>query len=165
MKKLLILILVFVSSFSFAAEPSSYSQIMDFIEGRTEHNPCDYYLEQEEVFKCGDKGYLLSYGNFYCNRFLVRGYPRMTTSGQDFIVRTLSCLQETMEKDLLNTPITSCPALKKMALEEHIECYLSSGFCHLKPHDLYNVKLVIKSKDIFFGKNFKVVKEVLKHCL
>lgn len=106
----------------------------------------------------------MDYGNYYCNRFFEIGYKNMSPTGRDWMLKTLSCLQESLEKNATLNSSKDCTELKDSAMKEHVQCYLSSGFCHLEARDFIAIKMVVKSKDLFLNQNMKIINEVFKQC-
>jgi hypothetical protein len=106
---------------------SSFAQ--DCSELKTE---CEYYLCIEAKKKCGDKGYLKSFGYKYCSKFSNRQESYFSALSQHWIQKTKICLIDSI--DILD-PNLSCRSFKKAAFKQHTECYVSSGFCALPRKD------------------------------
>ena len=91
---------------------------------------CRFYLEVEESFKCGPRGYLLNFGHRLCEKYL-RAEPHARSAVQLWFPKVRFCLQ-----DFISTgTFLNCDDLRKQALDSHVGCYKSTGFCELSGKD------------------------------
>ena len=104
---------------------------------------CRYYLEVEKHFKCGPRGYLLNFGHRLCEKYL-RSEPHARPAVQTWFPKVRYCLQDF----IAHGSFTNCSDLKEQALESHIGCYVSTGFCELSGKDERQL-LRMTSGDLF----------------
>src|SRR5690349_12841923 len=93
---------------------------------------CQYYQEIENAHQCGPRGYAMNFGYRLCEKYL-KAQPRTTENVQAWFPKVRLCLQQYLEET--NGLFTTCKDLKSRALESHLACYLSTGFCELNKHD------------------------------
>lgn len=96
--------------------------------GEPSRTSCEYYQNLEEIHQCGPKGYPLRFGLRLCEKYL-RAEPKASPGIQAWFPEVRLCLQEALEEQ--REEITDCEDLKKRALDSHIPCYVSTGFCEL----------------------------------
>lgn len=128
-----LILLVFSGSSTFATEmkPSSCHPDQD---------SCDYYRCREEERPCGRRGYIQSFGNRYCKKFINHDMDHFSAKGQKWLTDVRYCLQEKLHQSPVNL---SCKRLKKRALAAHYSCYLNTGYCLLPEHDKRHVLKIV----------------------
>ncbi len=101
-------------------------------------NSCEFYTCIEAKRSCGRFGYAEGFGKKYCLRFKEREH-HFSDLGIQWIEKTRDCLIRSFEEAVEEK---SCRNVKKAAFNDHVACYLDSGFCELSKKDqkeLYKV--------------------------
>jgi len=134
---------------------------------------CTFYDQcMEAVHPCGNKGYALDYGLYFCNQFKSRlgnmpAFP-FSCSGNSKLEAwqwaTSSCLQKEMVKILPGDDL-SCDQLQDKAIESHVKCYTESGFCDLCVVDFPLIATVIGLKGMFAKGSLMQMLDTLKTCM
>lgn len=94
-------------------------------------NSCDFYDKcLEAKNSCGSDGYPLGYGLKFCETF---NSMELSASGEKWITATMACLQERLI-DYAEVK-TSCDKIHTEAFNNHVQCYVDSGFCKLPLSD------------------------------
>jgi len=93
---------------------------------------CHYYLEVEQNFKCGLRGYPLNFGHRLCEKYL-RLEPEARDAVQLWFPKVRFCLQEYLEVN--SGSFLDCKDLREKALDSHVGCYAQTGFCELSAKD------------------------------
>jgi|SaaInlStandDraft_5_1057022.scaffolds.fasta_scaffold101414_1 hypothetical protein len=99
-------------------------------------NSCEYYLCLETQKKCGESGYLKSFGHKYCHRFQTYTSKTLSHQGKIWLRSVRSCLIDELTK---MDPALSCQQLKQNAFYSHAPCYIKTKFCNLKLKDKYKI--------------------------
>lgn len=110
---------------------------------------CDYYLCRERQHPCGRRGYNLALGHRYCRKFLLNRPERYSEKGRLWLSDVRQCLQEKLEE----LPVeTLCRRVRSRAMNNHVDCYLDTGFCGLSVRDKQKVLNTVGSRllDPFF---------------
>jgi len=95
-------------------------------------NTCEYYRCVEAKTACGFRGYPQGFGQKYCLRF-QRNQAKFSDQGRLFIEGARNCLINQLDK--MDSSV-KCSKIKKKSFEDHIPCYVESGYCSLSKHDL-----------------------------
>ena len=120
---------------------------------------CDYYLCKEEEMRCGEKGYLLSFGHQLCEVYLKQ--ERLSSLAlQDWYPKVRLCLQRAVE---ILDPAESCESLKVNAFAAHEGCYLQTGFCSLSWEDKFEV-WKLAGAAAFSSQSIEVSLKILAYC-
>ena len=99
---------------------------------------CAYYQCKEQELHCGEHGYLLNFGEKYCELY-VKAEPSFTEHGQVWLDEVRSCLQMSLENP---TQTYTCRNVEDYAYSTHLNCYLQAGYCALPPMDKWLVSVV-----------------------
>lgn len=91
---------------------------------------CHYYLEVEESYKCGPRGYPLNFGHRLCEKYL-RAEPEARTGVQLWFPKVRFCLQDF----IAGGSFLDCQDLRRQAINSHVDCYKKTGFCELSSKD------------------------------
>src|SRR5205085_265974 len=91
-------------------------------QGPSEDN-CDFYDEVEQQYQCGSKGYALSYGKKYCQRYLSVE-TNMSSDVQEWFPKVRFCLQKYLDDNFDN--IRDCEELRHKAIGSHFNCYVKT---------------------------------------
>ncbi|KAE9549824.1 hypothetical protein FO519_006958 [Halicephalobus sp. NKZ332] len=95
---------------------------------------CNFYQCFEDKVQCGENGYLIGYGKYYCNRF-SETQGLFDSAGQQWIGCVRQCLINFLKPSYdsyPNNPFNhDCNALKNAAFNSHVDCYLQCGFCNI----------------------------------
>eukprot|EP01122_Echinamoeba_exundans_P010647 TRINITY_DN4027_c0_g1_i3.p1 TRINITY_DN4027_c0_g1~~TRINITY_DN4027_c0_g1_i3.p1 ORF type:complete len:816 (+),score=82.62 TRINITY_DN4027_c0_g1_i3:2148-4595(+) len=130
---------------------------------------CSWYSNcLESRYSCGEKGYPLGYGNYYCRTYFDM-CPAMSDFGQKWCQATRTCLISTGAQ-LLCQPTTrnyTCEEVKAIAFNSHPACYTlpEASFCDLPPSD---VKIILKGfrvSDLLSADTIKQMESIAKICL
>lgn len=114
-------------------------------EYRPSRSSCNYYYEVEREYKCGKDGYALKFGRRLCQRYLDV-QSEMPQRVQNWFPKIRYCLQKFIEDQ--RGSIRGCSDLHRKAIDSHIGCYLSTGFCNLSVTDQASI-LRVTGADIF----------------
>ena len=120
MKYLVILILFTNYAFAENVDCSTYK------------NSCEYYLCLETQKKCGENGYLKSFGHRYCQRYEKEITNQFSTEAKDWLINVRTCLID--ELDSVSQAL-SCGQLKRYAINSHVKCYIKTKFCNIPRKD------------------------------
>lgn len=119
---------------------------------------CEYYLCIEKIKHCGEKGYFINFGHYYCNKFEIE-LKNPSSNLVNFLNDTRSCLIESIE----TIPIdTDCRKFKKKAFKDHVSCYVESGFCELSSKHKRKIISIIKNalwRPRLFTSGLKVISQ------
>ncbi|GAB4018120.1 MAG: hypothetical protein Fur0010_19140 [Bdellovibrio sp.] len=124
---------------------------------------CLTYLELEQEYQCGSKGYLLGYGHHYCKRFTNKNIDRFTPEGQLFLIKNAQCLQDKLKQFTELNPTASCQSIKDYAIKTHMTCYQTSGFCGLRNYDKLSVLAIIRS-EVKYRYVRQMASQILRFC-
>lgn len=119
MKTMLILLFMFVSLSAFAQKPDSKS--------------CNYYLKAEQEYKCGVEGYLAGTGYKMCQMYLDKE-PTLSPKLKKWFPKIRLCLQKYIENN--RGSIRDCSDLRVRAINSHVDCYRTTGYCDLDKKDI-----------------------------
>ncbi len=122
---------------------------------------CEYYLCQESEYHCGEKGYLIHFGQHYCENFYQNLNHELSPKGQVWIDNVRTCLQNKMESFEASN---SCRNLKKQAYRSHSDCYLKANFCQLSFSDKKKIIAFLKP-ELWKFRTQKEGIQVLYQCL
>lgn len=112
---------------------------------------CAFYTScAEDSLHCGPEGYPLRYGDKICNEFLDRLSHFSAPTGQNWVLKVLTCLQEALVQPLNEQCDMSCQQLFDTAFKSHPACYADSGVCFLPVQDLVQIVITVGS-DLVFG--------------
>jgi hypothetical protein len=133
-------------------------------------NDCSFYAECiEQKFSCGDAGYALSYGSYFCQKF--NNFRGFTENGSRWVTSTMLCLQERlvpfMENAYQSAP-ESCEVIEKWGFDTHAACYTQheDSFCFLGPKDLIAAARVVGPGALIGEKKARQqLRQVLGICL
>lgn len=106
----------------------------------------EFYECIETILKCGDDGYLLSYGVKYAERFNNEARQQMDDNGKEWVDGTTVCLQ-TRLRDAI-TAESDCEEVSDIGFGTHNDCYIENGFCNLGFQNWLAVVGVLAVKDI-----------------
>ena len=137
-------LILFFLSFSVLAGPSE--------------TDCKYYLEIENSYKCGPRGYLLNFGHRLCEKYL-RGEPHSRPAVQEWFPKVRYCLQDFISRGTF----FDCADLRKQALDSHVGCYKTTGFCELSGKDERQI-LRMTSGDLFRPSVLSLAIRVKSEC-
>jgi hypothetical protein len=111
---------------------------------------------------CGPSGYLLGYGARYARKFYEETRPRMSRRGKAWLDSVLVCLQHEL-RDSIGVG-TSCDEVRRIAFDQHPDCYVDSGFCMLSVLDLIQVPASINGRDLFSQDGLRQVLSIAPMC-
>jgi hypothetical protein len=121
-----------------------------------------FYSCAERWLECGERGYLVGYGELYAERFVRNARPRMTERGQAWVDDVLVCLQTELREDAALG--MTCRELRRTAFNEHPHCYASSGFCRLQARDLAVVISTIAPRDLLSRDGLRQLIAIAPEC-
>uniref|UniRef100_A0A7E4VB99 Conserved secreted protein n=1 Tax=Panagrellus redivivus TaxID=6233 RepID=A0A7E4VB99_PANRE len=124
---------------------------------------CSLYTSLEAKAHCGDTGYLIGYGNKYCNRFNEKLHY-FNKKGQQWVACTAKCLQDEMKKIVDANP-GQCETMHTQAFESHVQCYVSCGFCGVYASNLRALWKTYDLKDFASKTALKQVMSVGAKCI
>ncbi|EFR05121.1 hypothetical protein MGYG_08130 [Nannizzia gypsea CBS 118893] len=109
---------------------------------------CFYSNCLEQKVPCGPDGYALAYGDHYCNRFSAAS-PQLSTGGQEWVTKTMLCLQRKLVSVATGEDEQTCSAVKEFAFSTHPECYIEGGVCLLPPSDWLTIVDTVGFMELF----------------
>lgn len=116
---------------------------------------------------CGIKGYLIGYGDKYCNRF-TKSLNRFDAAGQQWIGCVRQCLIDFLKPSFDIYPNgafkNNCSALRDAAFHSHVDCYLNCGFCHICKTNKLALAATYQFSDFYSRIAWKQVKDTMKKC-
>ncbi|KAH1427959.1 hypothetical protein KXV70_002163 [Aspergillus fumigatus] len=128
-------------------------------------NSCNFYAQYlESRYHCGQSGYPIGFGQKFCEKSLV-WRPKMSVSGQEWITKTMLCLQEELVPFTNGPELQTCSELKQYALSTHAECYVRSGVCTLPIEDWGKILEIVGPALISELENFKSEFETAGDCV
>ncbi|GFF86447.1 hypothetical protein IFM53868_04815 [Aspergillus udagawae] len=128
-------------------------------------NSCDFYAQcLESRYQCGLSGYPIGFGQKFCEKSLV-WRPKMSASGQEWITKTILCLQEELVPFTNDSKSQSCSGLKQYALGTHAGCYVKSGVCTLPVEDWGRILEIVAPALFSEPENFKSAFETAGDCV
>ncbi|GIK01188.1 hypothetical protein Aspvir_005220 [Aspergillus viridinutans] len=89
----------------------------------------------------------------------------MSASGQEWITKTILCLQEELVPFTSGSESQSCSELKQYALGTHAGCYVKSGVCTLPIEDWGRILEIVAPALISELENFKSAFETAGDCV
>lgn len=102
---------------------------------------CDFYANcVEAAVQCGNGGYALGYGQYFCERY-QQNIHLFSPQGQAWVYATMHCLQEALVPDI-NCGAT-CESIRTDAYASHANCYVESGVCSLSFCDAIVVLYIV----------------------
>ncbi|KAG4067139.1 hypothetical protein HA402_000130 [Bradysia odoriphaga] len=115
-------------------------------------NDCSFYRRcLEEVIPCGEEGYALGFGEFFCEKFKQNAH-RFSVHGHKWMVSVMNCLQGQLIPISNGEEIMNCTEIHTFALASHRACYLNPGgglsFCTIPQTDWAVVADVIGNSDL-----------------
>lgn len=123
MKKNMFFSLLFLFVFPNFIKPQT---CIDYVES----SDCLFYSKcLEESYKCGDKGFPLKYGDYYCNR-LFEKLEIFSITAQYCFQNSNLCLKGAFLA-AMEDPNTDCETLKKVAWDVLPTCLVTYGYCSL----------------------------------
>ncbi len=135
---------------------------------------CEFYKScLETVVPCGPKGYALSYGQYYCNKF-KRIEPKLSLRGRSWLQTTRQCLQQKLAGDLIlrwqlgDLQALQCGEVRSEAYTQHPVCYteLDNSICFLDPiHDLPLILSVYEKRELEKLSDINQARRVVEICL
>jgi hypothetical protein len=123
-------------------------------------NNCEYYKQVNSEYKCRPKDYPLSFGYHLCQKYL-RAQPQVSSNLNKWFPKIRFCLQDYLEKQ--RGFIRDCDELYTKALNSHIPCYKTTGFCKLDFADKISI-LKITSTDVLNSDIIAMGLNVQKAC-
>ena len=99
---------------------------------KPEKGTCDFYVYEDSVRQCGQRGYLVKFGYKYCNFFLGSHFDKFSEDGRKWALEMGYCLQ--VKIDEISDSV-SCKQLNKLARKSHLLCILESGYLDLSKKD------------------------------
>lgn len=105
------------------------------------NNSCEFYECKENEFQCGSKGYWMSFGKPFCQKFLDHEQS-FSDSSRNWLQDVRLCLQERVAE---TASTISCKKIHKFAMHSHVSCYVDTGFCDLSFTEQFVVYWHLKS--------------------
>jgi len=130
---------------------------------------CAFYIDclEHRTFPCGPTGYVLSYGQPYCQKFTA-ARSLFSPKGQAWVFDTMLCLQQALVPEATNATgaVTGCSALATKAFASHAKCYVDSGVCKLGVRDwLLIVEIVGINSVIMSSDGIKAAMQAIADCV
>lgn len=127
-------------------------------------NTCDFYADcLESRYHCGSEGYPMGFGDHFCKRF-QNTRPNMTPAGQQWLTKTMQCLQRKLVPFATGSQSATCPSLRSTAFETHSDCYVDSGVCTLDPSDWAKIFGTVDLKTVFNPDSLRETLETVQGC-
>ncbi|KAF7639375.1 hypothetical protein Mgra_00001043 [Meloidogyne graminicola] len=127
---------------------------------------CNAYKCMENIANCGNKGYLIAYGEKNCKNFYKPEiFNKFDQVGKKFINCTKDCLINNM-KNYIKEKIgnINCEHLKDEGFNSHPKCYLNCNFCKICKTNKYALLKAYDIKDFFSKEAINQVYIVIKEC-
>lgn len=128
---------------------------------------CSFYRRcLEAKVPCGDNGYALGFGQYYCNIFREKN-DRFSAAGQEWIQSVMYCLQEVLVPFANGKEITDCAGIRSFAFASHYCCYINPGngfsICTIPWSDWIKLFIIIvrELKDLT---TWKLMLEITRTC-
>lgn len=90
-------------------------------------NNCSYYQLAEEQLQCGNKSYMIGTAYPQCLYYLKIS-KFLNHEIQNWFPQIRYCLQNEIEQNLHSI---TCDNINDFALNSHVNCYVSLGYCEL----------------------------------
>ena len=121
-------------------------------------NQCDAYRKKSNELQCQDNGYLISFGEKYCRKFVEKN-DRFSEYGQAILADIRTCLISGIESEESMT----CNTAKDLAQIHHYNCYLNSGYCTLNVFDRLAIGWVVR-KELFDKDYIHLINKISTAC-
>ena len=121
-------------------------------------NQCDAYRKKSNELLCNDSGYLVSFGERYCRKFVEKN-DLFSEYGQMVLADIRSCLISGIKSEENLT----CDNAKDIAQEHHYTCYLESGYCSLGFFDRIEIGWVVR-KELFDADYIHLINKISTAC-
>lgn len=105
----------------------------------------------------------MGFGDHFCKRF-QKTRLEMTPAGQEWLTKTMLCLQQKLVPFANGQQSATCPSLRSRAFETHSDCYIDSGVCFLDRSDWQKIFGTVDLKTIFDKASIKETLETVKGC-
>ncbi|QLY26971.1 hypothetical protein [Bdellovibrio sp. KM01] len=128
-----ILILISSLTLPFAAKASG-------LDCPISNNSCEFYRCMEQEQPCGKKGYWQNFGIPYCELF-VKDESKFKISSQLWLQDVRLCLQERLRDTVEGL---QCGDIKTKAIDDHVSCYVDTGFCQLPFNEQFKIMWYLK---------------------
>lgn len=117
---------------------------------------CDAYERLSSDLGCPADGYLMKFGYKYCREFIQQD-ASFSEPGRATLAKIRSCLISSLQA---KTELT-CENVKARAEQDHVDCYLSSGFCELSSSDKMKLAEIVwdEFEDPAFAKVAETINE------
>jgi hypothetical protein len=138
---------------------------------------CDYYqCVERELLSCGETGYTLGYGYYYCKKFeSVQPWPFLTPHEKElfpvewgpWLAKTARCLHSTVDEYLSSASgAASCEGLRAVAFASHANCYTSEdSFCFLPPRQVAHIGNIISVRGFSERETREQVQQTAAICV
>lgn len=80
----------------------------------------------EAIIPCGQSGYAVAYGYYFCNRY-YQLENILSFEGQQWRDAVMLCLQEQLLPLINKNPYPSCSVIENTVFDSHSECYTVSN--------------------------------------
>jgi hypothetical protein len=121
-------------------------------------NQCEAYSLISEQLGCDDSGYLVSFGERYCRKFVEKN-DHFSTYGQAILSDIRTCLISQIEAENHLT----CENAHDLAQRHHYNCYLESGYCTLGLFDRMQIGWIVR-KELFDVNYLKLIQKISTAC-
>ncbi|UYL08351.1 hypothetical protein B9G69_015015 [Bdellovibrio sp. SKB1291214] len=101
---------------------------------------CDFYRCMEEQQPCGKRGYWKDFGSPYCELF-VRDEKKFSPDSQIWLQDVRLCLQTRLRESVEGL---QCGDIKEKAIDDHVSCYVDTGFCQLTFREQFKIMWYLK---------------------
>ncbi|WP_413561246.1 hypothetical protein [Bdellovibrio sp. HCB209] len=104
------------------------------------HESCGFYRCMEQEAPCGKKGYWRDFGIPYCELF-VRDEAKFSPDSQIWLQDVRLCLQVRLRETVDGL---QCGEIKNKAIDDHVSCYVDTGFCQLTFREQFKIMWYLK---------------------
>ncbi len=127
-----------------------------------QQDSCSFYLCMEAEHQCGMKGYFLAYGYRYCHQTIQeKKTEKFSDEGLEWLDKTRLCLQQKIDE---LPDENQCATIKKLAVDQHIDCYYDNGFCELARKDKGVLYRLLASSLLRFKLTVPAFNKMVKRC-
>ncbi len=137
---------------------------------------CEYYdCVEKNLISCGETGYTIGYGKFYCEKFkAVLPQPVFSNHERElfpvdwhlWLQKTAICLHSAIDNHIATTEMQTCENLRNAAFKSHASCYTSDdSFCFLPPQQIAQIGGIISLRGFSQPETILQVQQTANICV
>ncbi|WP_413587380.1 hypothetical protein [Bdellovibrio sp. HCB274] len=121
-------------------EPNSEVMPESAADCPVSHESCEFYRCMSKQQPCGKKGYWKGFGIPYCELF-VKDEHKFSQDSQIWLQEVRFCLQVRLRE---TADGLRCAQIKQKAIQDHVSCYVDTGFCQLSFPEQFKIMWYLK---------------------